>query len=54
MPDRFLQNVNVTDAFARDSATKNVHLLLFSENIQLMADSAAVFPVLLFPINVVS
>ena len=26
MPVRFLQNVNVTDAFARDSATKNVHL----------------------------
>lgn len=26
MPVRLLQNVNVTDAFARDSATKNVHL----------------------------
>ena len=24
MPVRLLQNVNVTDAFARDSATKNV------------------------------
>ena len=29
MPVRFLQNVNVTDAFARDSATKNVQIYIY-------------------------